>query len=1237
MVSVRIPLLSDHCITLVRNRLLETLTGGVTFIFNPEWIVSKWFYLLQIGLHQLPFFVGSVFTALIESKMTSTVLACVLCSITMALITFCIQIATLRYLAGSLTFRLSPESNEFGDKHSHFQDKVKISQTDLETPDQTLTEMVSNQLIIAHIFPPKRRYFNYIFRPVCCGLLTGYGVVYLLPSTLFSMYHNEAISYAIFALGWLTLCASAYSLTAHPPVEPAVFTVVDRWEIKPYMRSFYVGIFYLIDIICRFGYSVDLISNAIAHLLFTLVPLLWFLNIFPPLDALLIWILEQVNIWLAGGSTAADNKARNLIIQVFIWSGVIALIYLIPKQIALVLCSVFGYVMSLNLVTIHRSIRCWRQSVWDIFDLFFFGATFVAVTFLAIMMYFLVTPYSFQLDETVIFAFTVILFVIYVIIVFTSSGQCVYVFGGFLRNCLYPKNVRNKPELRRLSQLKHLGRIRCVLVSIAAPLVIVVYVTLTENFKVEEKVSKTWYINLLRCIAVVRAFRWPWQQTESALLELIISYVVVRYTKLLGIFGCFSMVFLLISFLMDRLWSIKSKLRMICLLMISCVLHERQKRPHTGLLFVLNVLFYPVVLAVVVVASFINAPVLSLFTLPIFWIGFPRPISFWPIQKRTTQSVSQDSVYYEEIIPSLTKALSEVFSSGILGNVHPGEHYFLRFEDRMFWLSTVESGYGYLKVVLKGLELQHTSCHALEATEIDGMIDKAFEVELNHQSFNHNPFHVYTPKTVTFVETYVDTSNDMTEFFKSSSGKLDISRCFSKCLIWILLTKITDKSYSVENLVEEKFSSQNSSPEKERKLRGHLSEPKTISEKIFNCPETVVGETSLTDFQLNATSEQTERSGNKVETDEEDNDDDDPWKDEADLLGSPPPRANEMKQFVSLVDHLVTNVDNLSKLLPQLPGSVYETSDSSFAQQQSYFEFPQPPHRSISPQQRKNSMESLDFLHYDVNETCLPDHWLTSPILPEKLYRIEDEFPLDFFIFMWKKRFGETNSPSEGVIKIYKRVILTCLHYVCFILKDPTTGETECRLMEVHFRRLFCGIFSWWPSYEWFMEKQLSKLSITAIKYAVKATLDTKFVGDIETYDDLIERFEEFDQEWFFGPETDPTWAQGIRDKIPNLFTLKYSDTNRKTVLSTHLLKRRATPIYIGSLNRDAVHTVWSTLNLEMLYFANDDEERYSIQGHTTLLRNLSVQAADPPLGYPIYVTEPIFLKLIPTLIISRK
>ena len=40
-----------------------------------------------------------------------------------------------------------------------------------------------------------------------------------------------------------------------------------------------------------------------------------------------------------------------------------------------------------------------------------------------------------------------------------------------------------------------------------------------------------------------------------------------------------------------------------------------------------------------------------------------------------------------------------------------------------------------------------------------------------------------------------------------------------------------------------------------------------------------------------------------------------------------------------------------------------------------------------------------------------------------------------------------------------------------------------------------------------------------------------------------------------------------------------------------------------------------------MLYVTNDDDERYSIQTHPMLLRNLLVEGAVEPLGYAPYYT----------------
>lgn len=64
----------------------------------------------------------------------------------------------------------------------------------------------------------------------------------------------------------------------------------------------------------------------------------------------------------------------------------------------------------------------------------------------------------------------------------------------------------------------------------------------------------------------------------------------------------------------------------------------------------------------------------------------------------------------------------------------------------------------------------------------------------------------------------------------------------------------------------------------------------------------------------------------------------------------------------------------------------------------------------------------------------------------------------------------------------------------------------------------------------------------------------------------------------------------------------------------------------LSSMNRACMEGVWSTLSLELLYLTNDDDERYSIQAHPTILRNLSVQAADAPLGYPLFMSPVLTL-----------
>ena len=84
-------------------------------------------------------------------------------------------------------------------------------------------------------------------------------------------------------------------------------------------------------------------------------------------------------------------------------------------------------------------------------------------------------------------------------------------------------------------------------------------------------------------------------------------------------------------------------------------------------------------------------------------------------------------------------------------------------------------------------------------------------------------------------------------------------------------------------------------------------------------------------------------------------------------------------------------------------------------------------------------------------------------------------------------------------------------------------------------------------------------------------------------------------------------------------FYLSFMFASLQNVYTAHVLSFQDEVVYIGQLNQEGVHAIWADLAFELLYLTNDDEERHSIQAHPTLLRNLTIQAADPPLGYFVY------------------
>ena len=58
-------------------------------------------------------------------------------------------------------------------------------------------------------------------------------------------------------------------------------------------------------------------------------------------------------------------------------------------------------------------------------------------------------------------------------------------------------------------------------------------------------------------------------------------------------------------------------------------------------------------------------------------------------------------------------------------------------------------------------------------------------------------------------------------------------------------------------------------------------------------------------------------------------------------------------------------------------------------------------------------------------------------------------------------------------------------------------------------------------------------------------------------------------------------------------------------------------------MRRELVRGIWENQAMELLYYTNENDERYSIQADKYLLRNLLVQLGEAPLGYPVYSSGP--------------
>ncbi|XFG04139.1 hypothetical protein AB1E19_007763 [Capra hircus] len=1181
--SPDVPLLNNYKQDFFLKRFPQTVLGGPRLRLG--YCAPPYIYVNQIVLFLMPWVLGGIGTLLYQLGILEDYYTAALSGGLMLFTAFVIQFTSLYARNKSVTVERMLTTDILAEEDEHEFTGCAGAKT------------------IKFLIPGKKHTANTVFHSVLAGLLCGLGTWYLLPHRITLLYGSAGVTVLLFVFGWMTLCIGEYSLIVNTPTESATFQTQDAYEITPLMRLVYIFFFVSVDLVHRFMINIPALEqmNQILHILFIFLPFFWALGTLPPPDALFLWAMEQVLEFGLGGSSMSTHL--RLLIMFIISAGTAVASYFIPSTVGVVLFMTgLGFLLSLNLsemvlvvkhsVTRHRvgtksnalssgsEIRfTWREY------LFYSVVLVLALLETGLLHHFASFSQISKNSPQAVVGYT--LMILFIILWILKEIQSIYIFGIF-RNPFYPKDVQTVTLfLEKQTKLMKIGVVRRILINLVSPLAMIAFLSLDSSLQRLHSVSV--------CIGFTRAFRMVWQNTENALLETVIVSAVHLLISNTDLWWSRSLdtgiKLLLVGIMRDRLIQFIAKLQFVVTVLVASWT-EKKRRKSATTLGVLNIVFSPFVLVFIVLSTVLSSPLVPLFTLPLFLVGFPRPIQSWPGVVGTTACVCADTVYYCQMVPGLTTALQSAMAAGSLGLLLPGSHYLGRFQDRLIWIMILECGYSYCCVNIKGLELQETSCHTAEARTVDEVFESAFEQEeyVKLCSINEHFGNVLTPCTVLPVKLYSDARNVLSGIIDSHDNLKEFKGDLVKVLVWILVQYCSRRSSMLENV--------------------HKTESK--------------GKASLIILPALNTEPQTE---SPEDTDSLNSENLDDWSD--DVFGEEP----TIKKGKDEKDQL--------KVLPginlPIPGSVESQNvDSHFTNtvtEKSLYQavalgYP------ASDKGKQETMAYIPLMEFSCSHShllSLPEEWMSNCLPNSKMKEMSSLFPEDWYQFILRqlKCFPSKENASNVVEEIakdrvlkdfYVRAVMTC--YFSFWGGDnmiPSPG---------HILRVYSGVLPWSLALDWLIEKpDLFQLALKAFRYTLKLMVDKASLGPIEDFKELINCLEKYESDWYIGLVSDEKWKEAVLQEKPYLFSLGY-DPNMG-VYTGRVLTLQELLIHVGKLNAEAVRGQWANLSWELLYATNDDEERYSIQAHPLLLRNLTVQAADPPLGYPIYSSKPLHIHLV--------
>nr|XP_014340961.1 PREDICTED: pecanex-like protein 4 [Latimeria chalumnae]XP_014340964.1 PREDICTED: pecanex-like protein 4 [Latimeria chalumnae]XP_014340967.1 PREDICTED: pecanex-like protein 4 [Latimeria chalumnae] len=1106
-----VPLLNDYKQEFFWKRFPQTVLGGPRLKLG--YCAPPYVYVNQIILFLTPWVFGGVGTLLYQLHVLEDYYTAILSGGLMLMAAFVIQLMNLCTRRKTVAI-----------------ERIQTLST-LTDEDEYEFASCAGSETVKFIIPGKKFIVNTVFHSLLAGLMCGLGTWYLLPNRITSLYNNIGGTVMIFVFGWVTLCIGEYSLIINTATETATFQAQDTYEITALTRPLYIFAFIAVDLAHRFVVNILALqwTNQVLHIVFLFLPFLWAVGILPPVDALFLWAMEQILEFGLGGSPMSSNI--RLLVMFFLSVGVAVASYFIPSTLGGVLFMTgMGFILSLDLSQVGKIfIYCFNRHQ-PINELKTFSSSLgwqfgwkevliyaiilaMALVEAGLLHYFVGPPLLTKKPQAIVSYIIVSLLVVSWIL---REIQGAYILFGVFQNPLYPKEIRNvNVFMQKQRRLVNAGIVRRILINLVSPFAMIAFLSIDV---VQDDLHTASF-----CIGFTRAFRTLWQNTEKALLEMTVI-AIVRFAALNTDLLWWNSLrtgiqLLLVGVIRDRLFQFIYKIKFALTVLVTSWTEKKQRRKSTTTLIALNIAFFPVVLALIALCAILSAPLLPLFTLPVFLVGFPRPVRSWPGMVGGAACICPDSVYYLQMVPSLTAAFRTAFASGSLGLPSSGSHLLCRLQDRLMWVLVLEKGYTYCSLNIKGLELQETSCHAAEARRVDEVFEMAFEQEERAETscVNQHFGNILTPCAALPVKLYSDARNILTGIIDSHENLRQLRDDFIKVLIWVLIQHCYSRSVSAEVfecLSEERNDDEKAAQPKEGQLEG-----------------------------LNVTTIKTSKK--KSDTDSLNLGDLDDWSDGEDDLFDLEPSLKKIGV------NLTQQQKSIRSNSASIPGSVEtrslfgdSTGDESVEKLYKAvgFGLPVVDKGQVAGSLSAGTVPMVVFSCSHSKLLSVPEEWRSGPLPSLKVYELPNPFPEDWYTYILRqlnftKLEGKSFSILEEVTRdkslkdLYAQLVMSC--YSIIFGTDGMVPSSS------YVFRTYSGTIPWSVGLDWLTEKaELLKLVLKSFRYAFKLMVDKASLGTVEDFDELVSYLEDYENDCYIGLVSDPEWQEAVLQEKPCLFSL---------------------------------------------------------------------------------------------------